>query len=624
MVGWSGLLIVSVALTANDAPWECTAVAWASGMVVGGGGERIVAARPNRPPSVVRITGVVRDLDAEGRRVAVAADWAGVHLFEVGGAVELAMTIPTSDAAVALDLDHETLAIAGASAGASILRLHEGRVDWRIDHDLDAEIVDVQVDGTSVWAASSDGRMWRLRGERISGPFAIPGNGAQPRFVAANDGISVCRGSRLMRLDEGGVISVGRLVHGGDGEWLYGPGGILRRDDSAGGVQEVLLRRDPMVWAIASERDRLALAEGARGVGIWRVDGHRRPLRLGSLRPGGWSSIADTASATPEEAPWETALLPIGGLSLAGRPLSITVQNSIACVAAAERGLRVIDVSNPARPIEVGCYDAADSSVYLNEVLFHQGYLIAGGDIDFDDQMIRIFDVSTASDPVLVSSHPTSGRVRGIDAIGDRIYASGGYQFSGGYPKLWTIDIKEIDYPRLIGAQSGYTSGTYYSAIAVDPAADFALCYFYHVPYRLYSCDVTFPEVCGFSWNLWATGATDMEVAGDILHQASGGFDRGSYRAVQIDHQGFMKVEATLSLAGGEMERLAVKGDRVYGAGNGWLWVLDVSNPRAPELVYEPEAVPGATDVALDDAGFLYVSLAEEGLRIYRIFDPRW
>ena len=318
-------------------------------------------------------------------------------------------------------------------------------------------------------------------------------------------------------------------------------------------------------------------------------------------------------------------LVEIGSVALPGNPVAVVVDEGRAYVAAQTRGLRAVDVSNPSRPTEIGAYDPVETPAYLNDLVLHQGHVIAACHALDDWYYFRVFDVHAGPDPLFIGGEESGSVfwIYGIDAGGDRLYLSGATGYGGNNDVLWTFDIREIAEPRSIGRYGFSASGTYWQSVAVDPDTGGALIYAVHSPWRLYGLDATVPSDPLHVDERWAALATDMEAEGDLLHQAPYFWSGPGYRVLAIDHTGNLDLEAEIDLPGGEMERLAVHDRTVAGVGQDHLWLLSVTDPEAPQLLADPVSIPGASDVFLDSDGYIYVTVAEEGLRIFRLIDPR-
>ncbi len=617
-----GLLAVTLAANAVGRPWDCDAVAWCGDRIVGGGGGLVVVGALGREPASVPVEGVVRDLASDRVRVAVACDWAGVRLLRVEEEPRVVATISSGDAALAVDLRVDLLAIAEATAGVSVYELHGESPALLRRWELAGEIVDVQFDGSSLWAAAADGRYWRLDSDRVSGPWSVEG-GAPPRFVRLDDGLFLARGEALRRLADGVERRLEQPIVGGGGRWLAaGPAGVLDWAATGSTVPPVSRAADALAWDLALKGDHVALAAGPAGITLWQGSERRDLLYRGRIAPRGETPLPWTRLDEPVAAARAPYLAQVGAVSLEeGAALAVVVDEDLAFVAAGASGMRVVDVSRPSLPVEIGVYDSpAETPVYLHDLVFYEGHVIAGCDGAEDEKLFRILDVSSPSDPVLIAAWPGSySWVYGMDVSPGRLYVAGAWGRGHNYSDLWIFDIREVDTPREIGGMDMGGSATFWSQVTVDRAADGETLYSWHGPWRFYWLDATDPRSIGRRGYLWGMVGQEMETEGDLLHQALGGLDHGGYRVLRIDHEGGYELEGELALPGGTLSELALHDDLVFGTGSGWLWVIDVSDSTAPELLLDPLSVPGVTDVFVDEDGYIYLTVAGEGLRIYRL-----
>ena len=121
-----------------------------------------------------------------------------------------------------------------------------------------------------------------------------------------------------------------------------------------------------------------------------------------------------------------------------GMPVSVAVSGSYAYVADGYSGLRVIDVSTPANPIEVGfvdtpgyAYSVAVSGSYAYVADYHHG--------------LRVIDVSTPARPIEVGWVGTPGYAYGVAV-------SGRYAFvAANYVGLYVIDVESPSAPIAVG-----------------------------------------------------------------------------------------------------------------------------------------------------------------------------
>ena len=95
----------------------------------------------------------------------------------------------------------------------------------------------------------------------------------------------------------------------------------------------------------------------------------------------------------------------------------MTVTGSHAYVADHSSGLRVIDVSTPSAPVEVG---------FLDTPAFASGVTVVGGYAFVADSYsgLRVVDVSTPSAPVEVGFLDTPDRALGVAVAGRHVYVA--------------------------------------------------------------------------------------------------------------------------------------------------------------------------------------------------------
>ena len=95
--------------------------------------------------------------------------------------------------------------------------------------------------------------------------------------------------------------------------------------------------------------------------------------------------------------------------------LDVEVVGDLAYVAAHYSGLRVIDVSNPASPVELGAFDI-DWSVGSVEVVGDLAYVGSG--------LLRVIDVSNPHLPVHLGALGTPDRPRDVTVVGELVYVA--------------------------------------------------------------------------------------------------------------------------------------------------------------------------------------------------------
>ncbi len=270
----------------------------------------------------------------------------------------------------------------------------------------------VETDGTYLYAASTSGGLHVIRlGSRgydsteiafvdvalEADRLAVAGHhvyAVEPQDLGlVLDAVSVLVPSRPRSVGElrwtapGGSDFAPQDIAVSNGE-LYiaaSPGGLTRTDVSdpatPTGPERVSLSAD-RVSAVAASDELLFCVSGSAGDGyrVHVVDLADRD----SAREVGYADI-DSHAETPARA--------------------VAAWGSYAAVAL-PHGLFLVDASAPAEP-QVGLID----SMYASDVVYHDGMLaVVGLDAESFDSVLRIFDVSEAASPRLVSSAPLADR----------------------------------------------------------------------------------------------------------------------------------------------------------------------------------------------------------------------
>jgi len=174
-----------------------------------------------------------------------------------------------------------------------------------------------------------------------------------------------------------------------------------------------------------------------------------------------------------------------GGIALSGNYAYLAFRDY--STGSTRAGLKIMDISDPTSPVELGNYVSSDSG-YSYDVEVRGNYAYIAGD-DF-----RIIDVSNPSSPNEISSDPANGY--GIVLSGNYAYLS--------YNGLDIIDISNPYYP----TEAGY----YYNEIedAVAVSGNYA-----YIPGSLYILrNILAPEVSIISPSEWSevSGSVSVEV----------------------------------------------------------------------------------------------------------------
>ena len=251
------------------------------------------------------------------------------------------------------------------------------------------------------------------------------------------------------------------------------------------------------------------------------------------------------------------------------------------------RRLQGVDVSDPARPRELGQSDALPETI--------RGVAVAGDTVfaAVGTSGLVAFDVSDAAAPRIVSEIPTAWAVNDVFVDESKAYIAEGAM------GIRVLDIADPADVRTLGAAD--TPG---DALAV--AADGGLAYVADWGTGVRVIDVSDPAKAREVGSVDTPGeAADVAPASDGLLLVA---DRsGGLRIVDVSDAGAAKELSAVDIAG-SAERLAVAGDRVYvAAGDGGLAVVDIGDPTSPDVLEPLVDVTVAVDVAAT-SGHVFVA----------------
>lgn len=314
---------------------------------------------------------------------------------------------------------------------------------------------------------------------------------------------------------------------------------------------------------------------------------------------------------------------------------------------ASPAGLRVLNVSNPARPVWTGFY-AAPGDVFALAVNGNHAYVAAS------TAGLRIVDISNPSAPTEVGFHATPIYAIDVDVHGDRAYVKLGdpYGYSRYLPgQLDIVDVANPTLPRLVGGYEeirygqrvtvawpyAYVVNGEYELRILDIAnpptlrevdryampgnvLNFAVTtdYAYIVGVDgLYITDVTSPSNPLLVRHYPLPGLADVVVTKNYAYLIS-----DSLRVLDISDPAHAVQVAFLPQGG---TRIALAGNLLY-VGEGFFFhIFDISNPLAPAKLASEAVTSIDSDAPINDIlaveGYAYV-LTERYLYIYDVANP--
>lgn len=154
--------------------------------------------------------------------------------------------------------------------------------------------------------------------------------------------------------------------------------------------------------------------------------------------PFGWQPIG---TAT------ETAAIKLMGL-IEGPAQSVTVRGNYAYLAAGEAGLRIIDVSDPAAPSQVGRQDTPGEAINV-DVAGSYAYLAT------KEAGLRVIDISDVTAPAEVGRYDTPGWAFAVHVTGNYAYVADGRRLENGdwvgESRLRVFDVSTPSLPTEVG-----------------------------------------------------------------------------------------------------------------------------------------------------------------------------
>jgi hypothetical protein len=143
----------------------------------------------------------------------------------------------------------------------------------------------------------------------------------------------------------------------------------------------------------------------------------------------------------------------LGSLDTPGYAYGVEVVGDLAYVADSGSGLRVIDVSHPASPVELGSIDTPN---YANDVEVVGDLAYVGADACLDGCVsgsLRIIDVSNLAIPVEIGSVDTLRLPIDVEVVGDSVYVADLGDSDGSFDfGMRVIDVSTPTFPVEIGA----------------------------------------------------------------------------------------------------------------------------------------------------------------------------
>jgi hypothetical protein len=358
------------------------------------------------------------------------------------------------------------------------------------------------------------------------------------------------------------------------------------------------------------EQIRLAWREipGSAAYEVWRKDGNEESFRridisaesvyldrgvhYGTIysyriRPEGVGCLSAPVSGRTEALP--ARKVEVAAAIPEARAQGIAVGWSYAWIAAGADGVKIYDIHEPGKPVEVSVIQSHDA-----RAVALQGDLVYIAD---GKRGLKIADVSEPLQPVLLGTRTTE-EACDVIVLGKYAYLADGAK------GLRVIDVSEPRRPVRVYSYNCPDARAVAAAGERVFVADRQL--------GLLILDVSLPEKPILMGSLPAEDARDLAVAANLAFVADGG---KGLKIVDVADPARPRVLGTYDTT--EARAVAIAGRYAYLAdGTGGLRIIDVSDPQRP-VQFAMELFPGATAISvLEDHAFLG---HEEGLSVVHV-----
>ena len=304
------------------------------------------------------------------------------------------------------------------------------------------------------------------------------------------------------------------------------------------------------------------------------------------------------------------ALITVGAIETTGTANHVDVVGGLAYVtdgcSSAVGGLRILDVSNPAAPVQLGSLDTGDAQAVqvVGGLAYVAGVARACSASTFPSGL-RIIDVSDPAAPAEL------GRLDTFEAWDVEVVGSLAYLADGDI-SLRIIDVSNPAAPVEVGRLD--LAGEVEDARGVEVVG--SLAYLADASDVLRIVDVSNPAApVQLGVLAMPDSALDVEVAGGLAYVAA---FRAGLRIVDVSDPSAPVEIGSISLGGGA-NGVELVGQLAYVSGSSGLWVIDVSNPAAP-VALGGLRTPGAGDARRRPALVGALAYVPDG-REFRIID---
>jgi len=433
--------------------------------------------------------------------------------------------------------------VANGEAGIRVVDISNPTAPQEIgSYEFSDDVIDVKIGGAYAYVAASSAGLAILD---VSDP-------AHPQEVSVSDTPGSARG----------VFVAGNLAYVAD----YDQGLLIFNvTDPTNPVLASVTDTPGYAYKIAVNGTYAYVADSSEGLRIYNISNPTAPYVVG---------VHDTSGYTY-------------GVSLSGNYAYIADFYAV----------RIIDVSNPASPVEMGYF----SSSYALDVTVSGVYAYAS----YSEKGLKILDVSNPANPTQAATLLTSGAAQHVTVHGDFVYLVD----NSGLTKLHVIDISDPCSPIEVGSTGG-GGGT---GVAVNGS----FVYVTNYGSSMSAINVGDPEAPFEAGSIATPGlARGVDAQGIYAYVAA---DDAGLRIIDVSDPGNL-YEIGFIEAGIDAQSVAVEGDYAYVLATGaYFYIIDVSNPANPTQVGSA-ITGGGYDIAVSN-NFVYV-VGNVYMRIFDASDP--
>lgn len=319
-------------------------------------------------------------------------------------------------------------------------------------------------------------------------------------------------------------------------------------------------------------------------------------LVLGSTPIAEGAIDSGNVPAAPAEVDEINSLWYVGDIDTPGYADDVKIQGDYAYIADGDFGLRIIDISDPTLPVELGVFDTP-STVTAVDVVGSYAYVI-------ENQWLYVVDISNPELPSQASASNTS-------SVNYDIVVAGNYAYIGtGWPHgfaVWNISNPTIPFQAGFCPTSGYTLGVSLSGSYAYLATS------YH-GLNVISISNPYNPIEVGTYDMNGGIAEHVDVEGDYAYLAAGFWTH--LRIIDVSNPA-NPVEVNYYETPGDPLDVITEWGFAYVADTNGVRSLDISDPEAPFMVgsYPSSGTANGLDLC---NGYIYVANGSAGLLILR------